>query len=40
MTFKSFKAQVENEAETTFKTLCTDHGGEYMFREFLKFYNE
>ena len=38
--FKSFKAQVENEAGRAIKTLRTDRGGEHMSQEFANFCDE
>nr|GEV38769.1 retrotransposon protein, putative, Ty1-copia subclass [Tanacetum cinerariifolium] len=34
-TFKVFQKEVENQLEKTIKSLCSDHGGEYMSQEFL-----
>ncbi|GKB52110.1 zinc finger, CCHC-type containing protein, partial [Tanacetum coccineum] len=34
-TFKVFQKEVENQLGKTIKSLCSDHGGEYMSQEFL-----
>lgn len=38
--FKNLKARVENEAGKSIKTLRTDRGGEYCFKEFEDFCGE